>query len=104
MIRNQLDGYLHENLKLITGTATGADAIAIEWAKENDIEFFAERLEKGPYPYPMHAYNKRMLEMKPDIILAFKHNLDLENQGWRGTEHMVLLALAADIPVCINGS
>ena len=94
-------------LRIITGTASGADEIARQWAARHGIEVFAHDLDKGAYPTPMHRYNEEMLQLRPDVVLAFKQHFD---ENWHsencaaGTEHMCRIAVRAGVPVFLNGN
>lgn len=39
-----MEGYSDRNLKLITDTAIASAPVAVEWAKESRVDFFAEDL------------------------------------------------------------
>lgn len=78
---------------LIVGDASGADALAAEWAKDRDIP-----LEEYPAAWERHGRaagpirNKQMLdEGRPHLVIAFP--------GGRGTANMVAQAETADVPV-----
>lgn len=95
------------SFRVLTGTAEGADELAREWAQRNNVNLFAEDLESGPYPEPMHRYNEQLLSLRPDVVLAFKAEFDA---NWAspaciaGTEHMCRIASEASIPVLLNGT
>ena len=78
---------------VISGGATGADSVAIDWAVVNWVpctEYKADWKKYGRKAGPIR--NKQMLdEGKPDLVLAFP--------GGPGTENMVLQALQANIKV-----
>lgn len=77
---------------LIQGGATGADAIAKEWAEDRNIlnvQYDAD-WSVGPSGGPIR--NARMLaEGKPDIVLAFPGNT--------GTGNMIRQAIEAGVRV-----
>lgn len=84
---------------VIEGEAKGADSYARLWAESRGINVEA-------YPAEWHKYrhaagpirNKQMLdEGKPDIVVAFHHNLAAS----KGTKNMVELAKKHEIPVII---
>src|SRR3954447_17787592 len=83
--------------EVITGGASGADTLAVEWAKARDIPFqifFAAWHEHGRGAGPLH--NRQMLEEgRPDIVVAFP--------GAHGTAGMVKLARKAGVPVEVLG-
>lgn len=82
-------------LVVLTGMADGADAIARAWAADRGVELFADCLDAGTYPGPMHAYNERLIAMRPDLVLAFKADFARDAPRHRpepGTEHLVRLA------------
>ncbi len=89
----------HPHMILITGMASGADALARDWARRHGIEVWAEPLDPGHHPMPMHRYNERMLSWSPDLVLACKDQLDLANRPDAGTEHMWRTAVAAGVAV-----
>ena len=102
-IESTLDEYrqLHPELIVVTGMADGADQVARDWARKHQVTLLAEPLTAGDYPGPMHRYNERMLSWEPDVVLAFKEDLDLIGRPQAGTEPMCLLAQAADVVVRI---
>ena len=103
---------LHGITLLIEGDAKGADAFGGEVAKKYDIPLHVEKAlwknfdsniepvfsmtsDEG-WTYNCQAginRNKRMLEMKPDIVFAFG--------GATGTKHMIKIATKAKIKVII---
>ena len=77
---------------LITGGCSGADAFAEEWARNGNIP--VEVYKADWYTYERAAgpiRNQRMLEAKPDLVLAFP--------GGRGTADMLRRAREAGVPV-----
>lgn len=77
---------------MIQGGATGADTIANEWAATKPIERYtckADWEKHGRAAGPMR--NARMLEWKPDLVVAFP--------GGRGTANMVRQAREAGVKV-----
>ena len=78
---------------LIHGAATGADALAREWASAQriaTIPFRADWKRRGRKAGPER--NARMLtDGKPDAVLAFP--------GGRGTQDMIRKAMRAGVPV-----
>lgn len=75
------------------GCPTGADRFAKEWARKTPgIERYerkADWAQHGPSAGPKR--NARMLEWKPDVVIAFA--------GGRGTADMVRRAKAAGVRV-----
>lgn len=111
MIEELLDKYRQRkqvtggSFRVITGMADGADEFARRWAIANEVALLAEPLESGHYPGPMHAYNDKMLEWSPELVLAFKDNFadDWDDDGRvAGTEHMARIAARAGVPVLLN--
>ena len=100
-VETVLDQYLVEYpaMIVITGMAEGVDAIARRWAGRNCVDLWAESLAPGDYPVPMHQYNERMLSWLPDVVVACKPDLDLEQNSNAGTEHMCRIAAAAGVSV-----
>ena len=93
---NWLDGFHAETpiSALITGGSTGVDNIASQWAatKLPPIERYVSKpkwAELGRAAGPVR--NKRMLEWKPDVVIAFP--------GSAGTADMVMRAKVAKIRV-----
>ena len=92
-------------IDVITGMASGADAIARAWAARTGVACRAEPLGEGTYPVPMHAYNERMLSWGPDVVLAFKNKFDTDwasTDCIAGTEHMCRIAAEAGVLVLLN--
>lgn len=83
--------------RVVSGGATGVDAFAARWARE-------QRVPLGVYPADWRTYgrgagprrNQQMLDAEaPDLVLAFP--------GGRGTADMVRRAKAARVWVTIYG-
>lgn len=78
---------------LIAGGANGADALAIDWARKEQVKFQvfnADWEALGSKAGPIR--NQQMLdEGKPDIVMAFP--------GGKGTADMVRRALAAGVSI-----
>lgn len=94
------------SLVVLTGMAEGADTIAREWAVARSVNLYAELLEPGECPGPMHRYNEALLRHGPDVVLAFKDDFDVDwasDSCVAGTEHMCRIAARAGVPVCLNG-
>ena len=93
--RAMVDFYLDrlQPTSVICGGARGADTLACEWARANNVEYIvymADWQQHGRSAGPIR--NKQMLdEESPDIVLAFP--------GLRGTANMVFQARNAHIPI-----
>ena len=78
---------------LIHGGATGADALADQWAKEREVNTLRvpAKWKKigGKQAGPIR--NKEMAAMKPDVLVAFP--------GGTGTANMIAVATEKRIPV-----
>lgn len=77
---------------VIDGGATGADLIGNRWAFHRGVSRTtvpAEWQEYGRAAGPLR--NKKMLDLKPDLVVAFP--------GGRGTENMIALAEKAGVRV-----
>lgn len=77
---------------LISGGATGADTLGIQWAKHNGIPYEvypANWKDAGKKAGILRNY--KMIESGIDLLLAFP--------GGRGTEHMIGACLKEDIKV-----
>jgi hypothetical protein len=92
---------LPRSATIISGGARGADTLAIKIAAELGFErigkVLAEWKKYGRAAGPMR--NIRMLDMKPDLVIAFHENL-IES---RGTAHTVREARLRGIPVEVIG-
>ncbi len=93
MVASILSRYVFKGDILIHGGSSGADRLAGDWAKKNDIEVEV-------YPADWHRYGKsagpirngQMLSVgKPNLVVAFP--------GGRGTEDMIRQAYAAGVLV-----
>ncbi len=102
------------SFRVLTGMAPGVDAHARAWTtlppQRDRVHLFAEPLAPegagDQTTESVHAYNRRLLELQPDVVLAFKEDFA---EDWRspqcdaGTEHMCRIADAAGVPVLLNG-
>lgn len=82
---------------IIHGCANGADSLSGEVGKELGFfikEFPAEWDKYGKKAGPIRNL-KQLNEGKPDLVLAFHHNL---NES-KGTKHMVYISRQANVPV-----
>lgn len=82
---------------IISGCASGADSLAIDWA-DDDVHHPTVFVARFPADWRAHGRsagpirNQRMVdEGKPDLVVAFP--------GGRGTADMVRRAEAAGVPV-----
>jgi predicted Rossmann-fold nucleotide-binding protein len=84
---------VHGPLIVIQGGATGADALAREWARQRRAEIVtmpAEWEKHGPSAGPIR--NQRMVDFcHPDGVVAFP--------GGRGTRDMLRRAQRAGLPI-----
>lgn len=94
-----LDGVLrsaesgNKHITIIHGAASGADALAAEWAVERNVdvvEYHADWKKHGRAAGPIR--NRQMLtEHQPDAVIAFP--------GGTGTAHMMKIARKAGVYV-----
>lgn len=73
----------HDDMELIVGDCTGADAYAANAAVQLEIPyrvFVADWSSQGPPAGPIR--NKKMVDEKPSVVLAFHDNIDYS----RGTK------------------
>lgn len=94
MMREALDHLARERgvLEVISGGATGADAIAHEWAISRSLRSTVIRADWkmfGRAAGPIR--NKRMIDLKPNFVVAFT--------GGKGTAGMVQIARDAGVEV-----
>lgn len=86
---------IHEKVgiaEIIHGDATGADSMAGHWGNLQGITVTPVPANwKGLACAAGRIRNKKMLDMKPDGVVAFP--------GGNGTKHMVSIARKAGIPV-----
>jgi len=86
---------MHRITTVIHGAAPGADTLAGDWAKANQIQ--VESFPVDPKDWKKHGKhagpirNQKMLDAKPDLVVAFP--------GGRGTADMVARAEKAKIKV-----
>ena len=80
-----------KDLVIIQGNAPGADYLAKEWAKENNVECLSFPADWQQYGKRAgYIRNKQMLdEGKPDLVIAFP--------GGTGTNMMVTLSESAGV-------
>lgn len=82
--------------EVIEGEAPGADTCVWNWAMENSYTVYrchADWRKYGKAAGPIR--NQAMLEMKPDVVVAFHRDLDKS----RGTRDMVYRAMKAGVDV-----
>lgn len=88
---------------VVEGAARGADRIAGQVARRLGIP-----VEEHPADWTGRGKaagferNKLMLSLGPSLVLAFKDGFDTSLRRG-GTEHMVRIALEADVPVMVIG-
>lgn len=84
----------HGFTALMQGGAPGADRMASEWAATKpEIQRYVCHAEWDKYGKAAGPKrNARMLEWKPDLVVAFS--------GGRGTANMIAQAEAAGVTVC----
>lgn len=62
---------------VISGGAPGADILAILWAKRFGLPYHEERAQWEKYGKAAgHIRNKAMLDMNPDLVVAFHNDID----------------------------
>lgn len=77
---------------IIHGGANGADSLANEWARLNRVPCVAFPADWKKHGRAAgHIRNRRMLEERPDIVIAFA--------GGKGTAYMVKIAKEAGVQV-----
>lgn len=82
--------------ELIQGGARGVDTFAKEWAWHNGLIIYTCKAEWEKYGRAAgHIRNARMLEWKPDVVIAFP--------GGSGTANMMMQARKAGVPVVEAG-
>jgi hypothetical protein len=82
---------------LIAGGTHGADALAVEWAKECGIPIEIYPAEWDRWPKTGPIWNQRMLDQgKPDLIVAFPRG--------RVTAGLIALANKASVEVLPVGN
>lgn len=92
---NPDNNWLPADIHVISGGATGADSIAIDWAIANWCTFDEYKADWDRYGYKAGPIrNQQMLdEGKPDIVMAFP--------GGNGTNDMVSKARMANVRVVV---
>jgi predicted Rossmann-fold nucleotide-binding protein len=93
-----LDAF-HKEFKVthvVTGGATGADALGADWAAARGIEQTVMRADWAKHGRSAGLVrNIAMANTNPDYVVAFP--------GGRGTEHMILVAAKRIINVVLPG-
>ena len=85
---------------IIEGGASGADAIAREYAQRRSIKVIEVKADWDKYGKQAGPIrNSAMIAMKPDLVLAFSKDLSKN----KGTSDTVKKAIAENIKVCYNG-
>ena len=97
--RNYIDSNcIYKTLVVITGMCKGADIIAYDWAKENNVQIleFPADWSNGRSGGPIR--NQRMLdEGKPTLVIGFHDNLEKS----KGTKDMLNRSKKAKIPTLL---
>lgn len=97
LVYRHLDRLTYRPLYVITGAATGADQIALDWAESHDatpIRYPADWKKHGRSAGPKR--NQLMLDHeRPHRVLAFQPS----GRETRGTQDMIRRARAAGVPV-----
>ena len=94
-IDKYLDGIEKNECIIIQGGAKGADLIAKEYCLDNGIKCVTVEAEWDKYGMAAGPIrNQKMLDMKPDLILAFS---DKSLNKSKGTRDMVARALKENI-------
>lgn len=94
-ILDEVNARLKGSMHLITGGAVGADELARRWAVSRKVDhtvLYAKWEEEGKAAGPNR--NLRMLELGPNLVIAFRVDRPGEN---RGTDHMLKIAEAANV-------
>lgn len=99
--------YKHNDLIVIEGGAAGADRIAQRWAKDmiGLVDYTKVDLVTVPADWDKHGKaagyirNQEMLDMKPDLVLAYVCKPLAES---RGTNDMVTRAKKAGVKVKVT--
>lgn len=87
-----LDDHVHREDIIVQGGAKGADALAVQWARESGVpsaEVLADWEAFGKSAGAIR--NSWMLRLKPDKVIAFP--------GGKGTANMIKLAKEAGVEV-----
>jgi hypothetical protein len=90
-----LDSFGDRITEVIEGGAFGADTWAYQWAEARGVPHTripAQWGEYGEYAGPLR--NRRMLDLKPDMVLAFHKDIAKS----KGTKHMLTIANRAGVP------
>lgn len=96
LLFDTLDTYIDKITLLVYGCAWGADWLAGEWAKQNNIPRDRYDAEWTLYGKPAgNIRNQRMLdEGKPDLVIAFP-------TGGPGTKDMMDITEEAGVPLIV---
>lgn len=96
LLWEELNGWLPFEPEIIEGCAHGADQMAEDWARTNDRplhHFPADWTRHGRAAGPIRNRNM-MAAGKPDIVLAFHHDLDHS----KGTKDIIAVAVRESVP------
>lgn len=79
---------------IIHGGAKGADSLAGDWAEQEKLNIIVIKANWDLYGKSAGMIrNKQMLELKPNVVIAF--------DGGAGTENMITISRKAGVPVLI---
>lgn len=100
-LRNVLSGMKDQYTVIIQGEATGADALAKEWARINKIHCEGYRADWNAFKRAAGPIRNKLMidEGHPDMVLAFTNDLTTS----KGTANMVRLAKKAGLPTFVLG-
>ncbi len=83
---------LHRFTEIIHGAATGADSLAGEWARNAGVPETRVPADWNRFGRAAGFWrNQKMLDLRPAMVVAFP--------GGNGTQNMIDLAEAHDVPV-----
>jgi hypothetical protein len=94
-VLNEVIRTIDDKVNIISGMARGADSLAVQYAKEHNIDCigFPAQWDKYGLSAGYRRNEQMLIEGKPNLVIAFP--------GGKGTQHMIQITKSHNIPIYI---